>query len=281
MTNKDIDRMALVLARHVDNLQRLANTWSDDFEDKYEETEAMALALLNDLYDKCQQDGALTYPRIKALEEFRRRIAEIREQCYEEMLDEIEDGIEDLAGNESEFHVAWIILLFALAYADRKPPRVVGATKEGMDKVRKYGVYNGETVKRIFQRMRELDVERITSRVSTGIGQRKTIAELTADVKAAFEIAKRQIRMNTAGVVNGVSNDMSAMVAERNKEVVDGVMWITALDERVCDDCAEYEGKVFVNGTEPACPVHVNCRCHLVPVTIEVANELEEMRNEP
>lgn len=279
MTDNDIDRLALVLARHVDNLQRLADKWSDDFVERYDEQEAMVIALIGELYEQYNREGVLTSARIRALNGFRKRLEEIREQCFEDIEEDVEEDIEGLAENEGRFHASWILLLFILAYADKTEPKVSDLTQENVRRIRKYGVYNGETVKRIFQKIKELDIERIVGRVATGMGQRKPLDEILADVRTALETAKKQLRMNTAGIVNGVSNDVSAIIAERNKTLVDGVMWLTALDERVCEDCAENEGRVFVSGTEPACPVHVNCRCHLVPMTVDVAKELEEDRS--
>ena len=43
--------------------------------------------------------------------------------------------------------------------------------------------------------------------------------------------------------------------------VVDKVEFYTALDERTCDYCNEYQGQLFDKGEEMPIPLHPNCRC--------------------
>lgn len=48
-------------------------------------------------------------------------------------------------------------------------------------------------------------------------------------------------------------------------ENVTKVRWVTAGDEKVCEDCRPLDGKVFLLEEVPPKP-HWNCRCFLVPV---------------
>ena len=278
MTDKEIDRLAMTLAAHVDNLQRLANTWSDDYADIYEAQEAKILALIAELYSAYSRNDALTAARIRLLNEFKKKIIALRDECYEDVVEDAEEDAEELVANEEKFHVAWIVLLLALMKAKGRKPQPKELTMENVRDIRRHGLYNGETLKGIYRKITEQDIDRIATKTIHGLLAGRTLAAIEEDVRKAFATTRRQLEMNTAGVVNGISNDVSSQLAERNGKYIDGVMWITALDERVCDECAEHEGKVFKAGTEPACPVHVNCRCHLIPVTIELAEELEDRK---
>lgn len=44
------------------------------------------------------------------------------------------------------------------------------------------------------------------------------------------------------------------------------VMWVSLLDDSVCDDCEALDGQVFDIADAPDPPEHWNCRCHLEPV---------------
>jgi len=50
---------------------------------------------------------------------------------------------------------------------------------------------------------------------------------------------------------------------------IEKVEWLTAWDDRVCPDCAALNGKVFTIAQAPPCPLHVQCRCTLMPVIEE------------
>ncbi len=52
---------------------------------------------------------------------------------------------------------------------------------------------------------------------------------------------------------------------------VEEVEWLTAYDERVCDECGPLNGKKFKRDEAPDCPLHPNCRCVLLPVIEEVS----------
>ena len=84
------------------------------------------------------------------------------------------------------------------------------------------------------------------------------------------------MHVNIMMIVNGVSNETSSAVARKNSKYVDAVMWVTELDERVCEECDALEGEVFLPDEAPACPMHPNCRCRLVPVMREMTPYLVE-----
>jgi SPP1 gp7 family putative phage head morphogenesis protein len=49
--------------------------------------------------------------------------------------------------------------------------------------------------------------------------------------------------------------------------------WLTALDERTCEECVALDGKVFDIGSGDVPPLHPNCRCCTVPVKEEILGE--------
>jgi len=49
-----------------------------------------------------------------------------------------------------------------------------------------------------------------------------------------------------------------------NKTGIKNVEWLTAGDERVCDDCMDLDGRVFPINNMPMIPLHIACRCTIV-----------------
>jgi len=67
-------------------------------------------------------------------------------------------------------------------------------------------------------------------------------------------------RTETMRAVNGAAKDRYEQTG------VERVEWLTAIDDRQCDECESLNGKIFALGDAPDLPVHPNCRCTLAPV---------------
>jgi SPP1 gp7 family putative phage head morphogenesis protein len=113
----------------------------------------------------------------------------------------------------------------------------------------------GDTVFRAQKRLaRELGIE---------IG-RRTKAERASN-RAAF--ARTEMIARTE--LLRAANNGALAVYERNQDVLKGWEWKTALDERVCPQCAPLDGKQFVFGSRQMTPpIHPRCRCTSLPVLI-------------
>jgi uncharacterized protein with gpF-like domain len=57
----------------------------------------------------------------------------------------------------------------------------------------------------------------------------------------------------------------------------DAKWWFrTVQDDRVCDDCAGYEGRVYSTGVfTPMLPRHFGCRCSLELVGIDILPDVD------
>ena len=58
----------------------------------------------------------------------------------------------------------------------------------------------------------------------------------------------------------------AAYIVYANTKLVQYVKWVTMRDERVCPRCGPLHGKVYPLGGQPAIPVHVRCRCQILPM---------------
>lgn len=58
----------------------------------------------------------------------------------------------------------------------------------------------------------------------------------------------------------------AAYIVYSHTKLVQYVKWVTMRDERVCPRCGPLHGKVFPMRGAPAIPVHVRCRCQVLPM---------------
>lgn len=58
----------------------------------------------------------------------------------------------------------------------------------------------------------------------------------------------------------------AAYIVYANTKLVQYVKWVTMRDERVCPRCGPLHGRVYPLGGQPRIPVHVRCRCQILPM---------------
>lgn len=279
MTENNIRKLAKLLAQHIDDLQMLASTWSEDAIYIYgESTNELRRIALEALSELVLGAGANTAKAINALRRIQSLIDKMRSDCSEDLLKMVEERIETLVANEGKFNREWILSLYSM---DDKPKPKVSTLSETIQKnIRKYGIYDGDTVAGIFRSVANADIDRLKRTIGRAIASNsQTIRTmLLKQLERNFATTEKQIAVNMVMIVNGVSNDVGVAVAEVNTSIIQGVMWVTELDDIVCEDCDDYEGKVFYAEDAPACPLHPNCRCHLVPVTKEFTKKINDIQ---
>ena len=92
----------------------------------------------------------------------------------------------------------------------------------------------------------------------------ETMPQITKRIQDVTGLAKNKAvtiaRTETLRAGNAASID-------RYKRVeVERVEWVSALDDRICEECESLHGKTFDIDNIPDLPVHPNCRCTVVPL---------------
>ena len=232
--------------------------------------------LLDAYADLDDGEKPTTFAYMNAISKMKTKVMEYRRPRFDSMKAILAEELAALEKNEESFSLAWIIALYE---AFNLPvPSVKDMSKRASEEIRKYGIYNGESIDSIFDKYLAADVNRLVSAVTIEAGMREkgSIRHLREEIDRALLTARRQMHVNIMMIVNGVSNETSSAVARKNSKYVDAVMWATELDERVCEECDALEGEVFLPDEAPACPMHPNCRCRLVPVMREMTPYLVE-----
>lgn len=294
-TDDYISALAMLLARHVDNLQRIAGNWTANVIDMFAQTNIevglLVEMIVRDAMLEHKQSatastaGNIFNPRRSMLlAEAQERIFALREKAMLEILDYIKAQAVLLVANEERFNYEWLLLLFmhddiadksVTAQIDDES-QIKPLTEIVRQRILDFGAYNLMAVEDVYSKIFTADAERLQKVVADRIGNVIDAGEMRERMGSAMQIAQRQLAVNTAMICNGLSNDTAIAVVDYNRDVVERLMWITEMDERVCGDCEELEGVVFDVENVPACPLHPNCRCHLIPVTDELTDAVAD-----
>lgn len=293
-TDDYISALAMLLARHVDNLQRLAGNWSANVIDMFAKTDLevslLVEMIVRDAIEERNQSisdagGIFSARRAMMLAEARERIMGLREKALYEILDYIKFQSELLVANEERFNREWLLLLFLHDdVADRSvtaqvddEQQIKPLTEIVRQRILDFGAYSTVAIEDIYSKIFIADADRMNKIIADRVGNViDSDSEMRLQIDGALKVAQRQLAVNTTMICNGLSNDTAIAVVDYNRDVVERLMWITEMDERVCADCEELEGIVFDLENVPACPLHPNCRCHLIPVTDELSDAVAD-----
>lgn len=114
----------------------------------------------------------------------------------------------------------------------------------------------------------EQNIDLIDKKVKTGFLTGQTNEQIAAE----FPGLGRQAVSRNKAIARTAVMDMSARSQEAlwmaNSDRIKGWEYDATLDNRVCDRCAPWDGITkTVRGQLPSLPLHVNCRCRVLPLT--------------
>lgn len=111
----------------------------------------------------------------------------------------------------------------------------------------------------------------------TGLQQGKTVTEMAVNlhnfVGQSFNNCHRLVRTETMHYLN------SATLQRYKDADIEYVQIWAAQDERTCEICGSYHGKVYPINKCPILPFHANCRCTIIPCFDETLIEKATMND--
>lgn len=117
---------------------------------------------------------------------------------------------------------------------------------------------------------------RFSSTVRQGVAQSETMEQIFRRVNDTVGLAERNSRQLVQTSIMQVMNDAAVEVIQQNADVAPKVRWLATLDSHTCPQCAPRDGLQWdsvtlkpIGHTLPysGAPLHISCRCKLVPVT--------------
>lgn len=148
MTTESIDELKRALTRHGDELQLYANGVAEDEIGSFELSESRIVILIYRLYEEYGRAGLqIDYKTQKFLNGLKKQLAAIRSILYDGIENDLEDELPELVEEENKFW-KWF---FGFG----------GLNAAMLERISKYGVYNGFTRKQIIEKVRQNDLERL------------------------------------------------------------------------------------------------------------------------
>lgn len=137
-----------------------------------------------------------------------------------------------------------------------------------------------------FERKRDRYKEAIISSIygiADNQGRRKDFNQL-AVITALSSLVFLKLQNNNARILAqqieecAVDDERFMFLREGIRNGVEYVRWITAEDERVCNECGSYHNKIFPIDEVPERP-HYGCRCEMEYITEELLEEIEDIED--
>lgn len=121
-------------------------------------------------------------------------------------------------------------------------------------------------------------IDKLDKALIDGLMSSEGIPELMKRVETVFAEAKGYRAEMIARTEVLSATNFATLEAYKQSNVVTGKEWLTAIDERTCEECDAMDGKVVTLnavfqspvGAVDAPPLHPNCRCTTMPVLEEL-----------
>lgn len=249
--------------RHYDDMEIYADNFSDEVKELVTDKNGEIIAAVIAFLMRTDEFG-VDYKTQKQIDQLQERIREIADDLGDEIVEKIQKQNDELIKTE----MAFLLMLLAMTgQQDKKIPQYT------VDNIKRYGRFIGQNVTNIFNKFKTDLVYNIMKDVTNGVDNNATMQDLRNIVSAVMEKAGNNAKLDTDLIVNGVINDVTMAVAEKNKAKLE---YIAVMDDRTCSKCEGLHGHVY-NYDDPSLPVlpqHHRCRCQLVPYTDSGLNEI-------
>jgi SPP1 gp7 family putative phage head morphogenesis protein len=111
--------------------------------------------------------------------------------------------------------------------------------------------------------------------VRQGIVAAETNAQIIKRVRTTMDISRRHAASLVQTSVQTISNEARMETFKANDELIASYQFVSALDSHVCPVCGSRDGLRWTTDYEPIDhslkfdnpPLHVNCRCAVIPIT--------------
>jgi len=119
------------------------------------------------------------------------------------------------------------------------------------------------------------EIRAIEGTIRRGVFESKASAEIIAELRGTPERRHQDgllnvVRRHAEAVVRTAVQHAATVAREEtyaaNPKVVIKYSWLATLDKRTCLSCAALDGEQFAIGVGPRSPLHIGCRCPMLPV---------------
>lgn len=137
------------------------------------------------------------------------------------------------------------------------------------------GPQGGKLLKELIKDWSTAERKTVTGIIRRGAFEGQTNSQIIRSIRgtAAQKYADGALNTsarNAAAVVRTAVQHVSTVARQetfdRNADIVEGVQWVATLDKRTCPRCGALDGLVFKGNKGLRPPLHIQCRCTVIPV---------------
>jgi SPP1 gp7 family putative phage head morphogenesis protein len=144
-----------------------------------------------------------------------------------------------------------------------------------------FDVTNPEVIKWIKKRcgfliksISDTTLEKLRKTLAEGVADGESIPKLASRISGVYDEAKGYRAVRIARTETISASNQGALQAYRQSGAVEKKEWLTAFDERTCEECAAMNEEVVDINNNFSCgvdapPLHPSCRCAIIPVIKE------------
>lgn len=215
----------------------------------------------NFLYSKYSVDGQLTLTEM------------YKYNRYKNMAKEITSIVKSLGKNEKKYMTGELKEIYSDSYT--KTGQIIKKVnpkirtdfnlipKNAIEKAISYPWSGDDYSSRIWENKRKL-IKNLNQTLTQGFVQGKSISNMTKDLTSTMNNSatncRRLIRTESMHVMASSHHDVYTKAGIKKLE------FVTARDDRVCEECSALDGKIFLLNEAPMLPLHPNARSILIPV---------------
>lgn len=244
-----------------------ANTWKtyNSLEEKnrvllefYQDASRSIRHELYDLGEKYSKDGVLTRSEM-----YRQNHLTNLNKKFEDMALELGNKVEDTTSRNMKegFSQVYHDTAVALGVEGYSP-----LNKKLMEKLLNEPWRGNNFSGRIWENQKRLAVG-LNEILLDGIQQGRPVTEIAVNLHnftgSSFNNCHRLVRTETMHYLNSAT-----LQRYKDSDIKEVQLW-AAEDERTCDTCNSYHGKIYPINDCPMLPFHSNCRCTILPVVDE------------
>lgn len=227
--------------------------------------------------EKQLRKSKLSQGGIDALRATLARIKDLRDSTYDALDAAVRGDLVDLAKYEAEFAEALYGGQLSMAGIDED---IGGPGAVLLRQLVTKDFMAGRQLEEWVDKLNADEADRIKVQLRLGIVAGESDAQMVQRIiggdgeRGVVDQSERWAETLVRTAVSSATVGAHKAWLEENEELFPQVVWIAALDERTCEECAAYAGEVYALDEIPEeIPVHPNCRCVLAGVTEDTDTE--------
>lgn len=274
--------LAKQIADHQARIQVIAANWSETITEHLNATEKKFLAAIaKELAGfKFRPNAKETLVKLKRIHTILRKL---RLKGWKAAQEAIEREARELAANEAK----WAQKVAKVTSDPKEAAKLKEVSGTTLDKVVKFGLADGKTVGEYFDQLADDEAVRLEPTIRQGVESGWTIDQMTRNIAGTAQndytdgllnVTKNAAKMMARTLTNAIANNAKDAFYQENIDIIPQVEILATLDGRTCPACGGLDRTRYKTGEpHPALPIHQNCRCVLLPVTI-LSDLVEESR---